>query len=439
MRLNPPRYREVKTSGRNLAALLLGMLGGYLAVAALVLVAIRHLRDDSGISNAKGPSPLYAAMVGHAVAASATLALCLVVRRRAWSSLRFTRAILLASIIIGLISTDRILDLIYPGPLSSTTIFELHPRRGWAHVPGSVDRDGNTPAGDADVQLDRHCLRVEIGSEPRDLSRSTRVLFLGDSITFGYYQRAGDAYGAVAIERLEDRYSKINLIELNAGVTGFDSAQEQGLLVHEGLSLNPHLVVLGFCLNDVTNRFDAARGADPDRHPEFLIASHPAHWSGWVRAIRWWMRVLRYGPDEQRAARQIEHFRFTELLAEPPSDQVKSAWQMTLDDLDRMSTACRERGIPFVIVAFPILTQLGPGSAGDRPQRELAAFSRARRIPLLDLLPIFRSSDGAQEDGSSRLMVEEVHPNTLGHRVAGEALAEFLERNGILDSIVTKP
>ena len=94
-----------------------------------------------------------------------------------------------------------------------------------------------------------------------------------------------------------------------------------------------------------------------------------------------------------------------------------------------MAQACQERGIRFVVVAFPTAFQLNSAGHPDVPQRVLGRRAAAAGIEFVDLLPVYRracedATPGACE-GYENLLFADVwmHPNPLGHRLAAEALS----------------
>jgi hypothetical protein len=78
-----------------------------------------------------------------------------------------------------------------------------------------------------------------------------RVLALGDSYTLGFEVGQGQTYGAVLERWL--RKQGIDAEVINAGVSGFSTAEELVFLRQEGLRFRPDVVILGFFGNDVSD------------------------------------------------------------------------------------------------------------------------------------------------------------------------------------------
>lgn len=109
--------------------------------------------------------------------------------------------------------------------------------------------------------------------------------------------------------------------------------------------------------------------------------------------------------------------------------------EAALLEFDRL---CREAAVPWVLLLIPgeeqvdgtvrrrLLAALGADSTRydfDAPQRRLIAFSRARGIETLDLLPIFRTRSA----GGVRLYIpNDTHWNDAGNACAAEVLLTTL-------------
>lgn len=82
-----------------------------------------------------------------------------------------------------------------------------------------------------------------------------RVLALGDSHTQGYEVRQEATYAAVLERYLAHRGAKAEV--LNAGVSGFSTAEALAFLENEGHKYRPDVVVLGFYANDYEDNLKA--------------------------------------------------------------------------------------------------------------------------------------------------------------------------------------
>ncbi len=84
---------------------------------------------------------------------------------------------------------------------------------------------------------------------------SLRIIALGDSQTEGFEVRQEHTYAAVIEKYLDGRKRGAEVI--NAGVSGFSTAEEAVFLEYEGLKYDPDVVVLGFYANDFEDNVKA--------------------------------------------------------------------------------------------------------------------------------------------------------------------------------------
>ena len=91
--------------------------------------------------------------------------------------------------------------------------------------------------------------------EYRKSAGTIRVLSLGDSHTQGYEVRQDATFSAVLERYLTGRGLKAEVI--NAGVSGFSTAEALAFLENEGVRYEPDIVVLGFYANDFEDNLKA--------------------------------------------------------------------------------------------------------------------------------------------------------------------------------------
>jgi len=116
------------------------------------------------------------------------------------------------------------------------------------------------------------CSDFEVAYETNDLglrdaqlreSTEFRILFLGDSETFGWGVPFGDRF----TERIENNITGVQTI--NAGIPGYGIHQMKSWLEHHGLALRPDLVVLSIIYQDL-NRAAATRIKHIDLPPPLV-------------------------------------------------------------------------------------------------------------------------------------------------------------------------
>jgi lysophospholipase L1-like esterase len=262
-----------------------------------------------------------------------------------------------------------------------------------------------------------------------------RILMLGDSIGF-MGESADDTFVAHMRDSVQRVHGAQNVDVVNACVPGYTNYQEVMFLKKYGLALDPDQVGFEFCLNDlhkftlvfrVRNGEIVGREGDPSdeipagfwpfvrnlpRHSFLYVWLHDHAHSG-VDLIRWKVKngySFDYNP-EYRTAWQ---------------DQ---PWQEIERQLADVANIGKQRHFTVFLVAFPLAAQYDSGYlARDRnyvlkPQRKLREICNRLGIEFYDIYPDL-NKDMFMPDG--------VHLLPEGRQVAGNHIAEYLERRNLL-------
>lgn len=125
------------------------------------------------------------------------------------------------------------------GPATNPDFVLFDARHGWRYRPGARVRHA-TPDFDVDIRIDEAGRRV--GLPPT--SPRPAIVFVGDSMTFGWGVRGEEAFPSLVGAALGGT-------AWNLGVAGFGSDQELLRLRADGLPLRPDAVVVAYTANDV--------------------------------------------------------------------------------------------------------------------------------------------------------------------------------------------
>jgi hypothetical protein len=286
---------------------------------------------------------------------------------------------------------------------------------GWKPRAGAA-----TLIGGRRVSINADGYRGRELSLPRPRER-TRVVVLGDSIAFGL----GVSDEHTFVHLLDERNNGIEAA--NLAVQGYGPDQELLVLLGQGLRLDPDVVVLAFCLDndfaDAMLPFALYDGRTPK--PRFrlegdrlvLDRSKMGHTLP-QRVARWlsdysflFNRLSALGPQVEAGGGP----HWTELKHESLRDG-EHARRLCLSVVRRMDTVCRERGIAFVVVAFPHWHTYR--SKPWLPERFLDSLG-AEGIGVLDMSKRFRARGqtfwAIAQDLSG-------HLTPRGHAIAAEEL-----------------
>jgi lysophospholipase L1-like esterase len=311
---------------------------------------------------------------------------------------------------------------------STTKLFVRDDDLGWKLNPGATDT-----WGDVVVHINERGYRGPV--VPYERTGKKRVLFLGDSVTFGYrIARWEDTFPFLA-DSLAARTNSVAIETVNLAVEGYSQWQEAIVMQTEGARYKPDLVVLGFVLNDVTEMFHLVRfgGAEEGfqmRHAASSWLERVLSKSAIVYEVQNVTREIkakrRLGEDLRLGAIKQQSLDVETLMRHPDQANVKTAWDFALADLQKIADQCKQLNIPFVVVALPFEVQLHDAMGLGTPQRVLFNYTQARNIEMIDLLPALSAAVCGAENVAPFL--DEDHFSLEGHRIVAEQLSEVIAK-----------
>lgn len=314
-----------------------------------------------------------------------------------------------------------------PESEKSTTIFERDRELGWKLRPGAVDEWGGVR-----VSINDRGYRGPVVPYARTPG-TRRILYLGDSVTFGYtIAHWQDTFPALTGSLLAAKDS-IPVETVNLSVGGYSQWQEAIQLREEGMRYAPDLVVVGFVLNDVTEMFHLARFGGSNEgfqigHGYTSLIDRVLSHSALAYEIRRFAIAVearrRLGKDPRLGAIRQEALEVQTLIRSPDQPNVKTAWDIALADLQRIVDLCRARDVPVMIVVFPFSTQLNDPAGLSAPQQVIDSYAHAHDIPVVDLLPELADTIRSTGASPSDLFVDHDHLTIEGHRVVAGLLVD---------------
>lgn len=251
-----------------------------------------------------------------------------------------------------------------------------------------------------------------------------RVLVLGDSVAFprdGMVETIRTVFDGSAGETVE---------VINAAVPGYTTYQERLLFETRLQPTEPDIVVLQYCLNDNFKFLHSLT-----RNGKFLISAQ-AQRALFASNESFLSRVTRFSSLvlEIRLRWLILSSKFKEASAFPWEDRIDfsaawrdESWNEVESNIAAIKALLSERESKFLVVAVPFEPQLGEEALSKdrsytlKPQQRLFESCQRLSIPLLDLFPEF------VEHRSQRLYTDGIHLTPEGHRIAGEAVALFVQ------------
>jgi lysophospholipase L1-like esterase len=278
------------------------------------------------------------------------------------------------------------------------------------------------------------------GPELRKKGPWNRIVLLGDSITFGNHLPIEQTYAAKLQALLESEDRGFEVINLALG--GYDILQEVALLELRGIALQPNLVVVGYCLNDIGV-------ASPNmEYMEHLLRRHsnPLFRSRLIeftadrldhrRQLNWLESMNSEKRFEKDYRGRIDRPESDEAevlaLANGLPDSFPGPWYRDLNKLGRLRYSLRRlssladrNGFSAVVMIIPFLT----GERDTYPFEAIHHYvgweSRQAGLEVLDLADDLLRSD---IDELKIFPKDQVHPNGTGHEIIARKLHSYIRQ-----------
>lgn len=290
-----------------------------------------------------------------------------------------------------------------------------------------------------------------------------RVVVIGDSYIEALQVRRDEMFAVQLTKKLHELDPKTTYEGIGIGKSGSNPIEEYLFLRYHGFSLQPDLVLLSFCMNDVV---DVLKKKDQFNYD---INGNPTEYkmdkSSW---LPYWMKSCLY--DLYGASEFIYFIRFRvyqsyqsiknilhnkndypvipmdartqfDILKESYTDEILEGWRYTANIILKIRDECARKKIPFLLMIIPFETQFDPngnkkvsdlwkmGNPSEKPQEILNTLGKNHGFPVADLLPYFKTIKDRP------LHFEEGHWNPKGHRYAAEYVANFIRENRSLDTL----
>jgi len=232
---------------------------------------------------------------------------------------------------------------------------------------------------------------------PIERNASRRIIFLGDSLTFGWGVEKSKTFEEI----LETKLGETKPTEIiNFGTGNYNTEQEVNLFFEKALKYKPDAVVVFYFINDAE--------PTPQKSDWELLGRFRIGTFFWSR-VKTALTLLR--PDLQ----------FRAYYSGLYSDQ-QPGWIAARRAFVALRDACENNGISLRVVLLPDFHALADYPFADE-HRKIVAFLRDNGIAARDLAPLF-----AGETNPSRLWVapDDTHPNAIAHAMIAKYALDFL-------------
>jgi lysophospholipase L1-like esterase len=275
---------------------------------------------------------------------------------------------------------------------------------------------------------------------------ATRIIALGDSMTFGVGVSEPDTFPRVTERLLNQRLNRPGSVEiLNFGIPGYNTPQELAQFQELGLPLRPDIVVVGFLYNDLEispeqrhrlEQRNVSGGGRPSGSDAHVVragfrdgstsGSVTSELNAALSGVKRHSMFLAWLAPRLAVLLRPLGVHGVGLLGDVNAQFVESnpEWRRVQSELLQLKRLCDDRNIRLEIMIIPAMTNFQEGSYPVKPYHEaVSRFCGKWSIPCLDLLPAFWGKNGMR----MWISATDGHPNAEGHRIMAEALAAFLE------------
>ncbi len=222
-----------------------------------------------------------------------------------------------------------------------------------------------------------------------------RVIFLGDSVTYGFNLPFYMSYHQRLRKALDERGVPAEVFSMAR--PGWTVRQYRIALEKYAGKYGPDLVIAGCCLNDI-----AEIKNNLNRPPEWLV------WLARHSAL-----VYALVDPEDREVEQVE-----ELFEIPPPPKIQNAYELFFQELLSLSKAAEKSGAQFCVTLFPFLFQVRE-SMDPIPQKLLEDFCKKNSIRYINILPVF-------EGTGDTCFIDHDHLSPIGAKKVARALEREL-------------
>lgn len=266
---------------------------------------------------------------------------------------------------------------------------------------------------------------------PAKTEDSFRVFCLGDSLVFGHGVEYQDSFPCKLQEYLSLLAKKQKIEVINGGIPGYATWQERILLENKVAMLKPDLLVLTFCLNDITSQASYKCGSALHKI-RILLEKNCVLFEFLDNFIYYKIKrpILVYRhKKEQKVEKNIKNSgelaklaKFPEfiVLIDKNSTLRERWWRQTQDELKGIISNARKNRINIIMAAVPFRYQLYQAESDIIPQKLIREFCYQSNVPFIDLLPVFKKYN------NKRIFLDLAHMSPLGNRIISKELTRFI-------------
>ena len=294
-------------------------------------------------------------------------------------------------------------------------IFANDPELFWRLAPDIERPDGSGPL--FGTISNSQGLREDHDIPKRKGKGDIRLLFLGDSCTFGEHLSHTESYVQGVEDTLRSGFPQVGIECINAGVPGYTLFQGWRFLETQGYGYDPDVVVLYFGWNEGASWGNMS---DPEQYDaiQARLPVRPLQWSRICQML--WQAAGSSTPDEPDESTRS---------GRRPRPRLRP--DEFRDLLSRIHESTRRRGVELLLLVGPHRNNIARNARARSPyQTEVydygrgIAFGPDRSPGYVDTVPAIQAM--ARSYPTSALFHDPVHPTALTNRhIAGLVAAKL--------------
>jgi lysophospholipase L1-like esterase len=229
-------------------------------------------------------------------------------------------------------------------------------------------------------------------------SGKTRIIFLGDSITFGWGVEEADTFANI----IEAELNKIRPTEvINFGTGNYNTGQEVNLFLQKGLKYKPDKVVVFYFINDVE---------ETPKKSNLVFLGHS-------RLMTFYWSRMHILAETLYPSRRYKDY-YANLYREDRAGLIKAK-----DAFLQLRDVCRENNIKLQVVLIPELHNL-KDYPFKREHNIILDFLKDNHIESMDLTPYFSVYENPME---LWVAYDDAHPNKKAHILIAKYALDFIK------------
>jgi lysophospholipase L1-like esterase len=279
----------------------------------------------------------------------------------------------------------------------------VNPGQGHEHIPNRFSH-----LMGVDVKINSHGHRDREFPLKKDAA-TTRILMLGDSITFGWGVPNEETVSKYLEQFLNNSHNSKTYELINTGIGNTNTEMQVSYFESSGKNFSPDLVILNYFINDAE--------LTPKRKSNFFSERSYAY-------------VFFMGRWDLLKRKFVGGDPWDSYYRNLYSDEV-GGWTRTKASIRHLTKLCKSSNINLILVNYPELHNLN-NYPFKTVNKKLKLLSSDLNLPYLDLFPFVKGLNESEFWVSS----SDLHPNGKANILYANAIKDFLF--DIFDSISRK-